>query len=147
MRIEKVSAFAEIISAVAIVVTLAYLTVQTRQNTVAVQAATRQAMLKADQDMLLYMASNPEVEESYYKASLTDNEKRRLDTYLVAFMRVRESNWFQYKSGGIDERTWESYRRSTVSLLSRTARMRNWWYRTGAGFFDAEFKEEIDQML
>ena len=49
MTLEQYAYLAEIIGVIAIVVTLIYLAVQTKQNTAAVQSSVRQAMLSEPQ--------------------------------------------------------------------------------------------------
>ncbi len=53
MNWTKLSAISEILSSVAILVTLIYLAIQTQQNADATQADTRQAILAADQQFLM----------------------------------------------------------------------------------------------
>ena len=59
MKIEKLSAIAELISSVAVVVTLVYLAVHTQQNTTAIQASIRQAMLTDDRELFLSQIEFP----------------------------------------------------------------------------------------
>lgn len=50
MKIERLAAIAEIVSSIAIVVTLGYLAVQTQQNTAAIVSNSRQQTLDAELD-------------------------------------------------------------------------------------------------
>jgi hypothetical protein len=126
MRIEKLAAIAEIVSAVAIVVTLAYLAIQTQQNTVAIQASVRQAMLESDRAMLFLQAENPSISISRdTDIELTDEDAVRLSSYLVAVVRVRENQRLQYQNGVIDERTWRTYSSAILPVFS-TERARSW---------------------
>ena len=59
MNWEAISAIGEIVGAIAVVVTLVYLTVQVRSATAATQAATVQAAAALDQDFLLALGSDP----------------------------------------------------------------------------------------
>jgi hypothetical protein len=59
MKLEKLSAIAELVSSVAILVTLGYLAVETRQNTLATQATVRQAMLAEDRELLFKTMEYP----------------------------------------------------------------------------------------
>ncbi len=77
MELQKLASIAEISSAAAILVTLVYLAIQTNQNTEAIQANTLQAMFSLDQELLNVVIESPEIDESYYKAELSDREMRR----------------------------------------------------------------------
>ena len=90
MNWTKLSAMAEILSSVAILVTLVYLAIQTQQSADSIQANTRQAILDADQQFLIKVMDNPEIYTSQYKPALTDDEKVRLGAYLILFVRMRE---------------------------------------------------------
>jgi hypothetical protein len=61
MNWEAISAVGEIVSAIAVVVTLVYLAVEVRRGTAATRAATVQAMAALDQDFLLTLGSDPVV--------------------------------------------------------------------------------------
>jgi hypothetical protein len=119
-----VSAVSEIVSASAVLVTLIYLAVQMRQNTASVQASTRQAILQEDQALIYRMLDDPDLLLLRFKPQLTDEEKIRLNMYLITIFRLRESNWRQYQNGVLDEPTWKSYRSSFRAFAS--ARVRAW---------------------
>jgi hypothetical protein len=147
MNWTKASAAAEILSSVAILVTLVYLAVEIQQNVAATQADTRQAMLESDQQFIQLFIDSPELHFLWYKPELTDEEKVRLSYYLVTFMRMRESNWFQYESGTLDDRTWRSYRASIVAVLS-APRTRLWWEKFGVErVFDPDFVSVVDNLI
>ncbi len=78
MSLEEIYYVGQTVAVVAILVTLVYVAVQTRQSTAATQAATRQALLDADQKLLTYLLDYPELEEIRYKKNLTDREKAQL---------------------------------------------------------------------
>lgn len=148
MNWEMLSAIAEILGSAAVLVTLAYLTIQSRQNTASIQANTRQAILDADQYFLIKIIESPEIFTSRFKSELTEEEKVRLGAYLIMFVRIRENNWLQYQNGVLDEVTWESYRKSIAQVLS-DVKSRNWWqnYAIGRQSFDQEFISIVNELL
>ena len=77
MKLEKLSAMAELVSSVAIVVTLIYLAVQTQQTNIALHAASREATMMADVTMLAAAMENPEVNVNLEKAEITDIEREQ----------------------------------------------------------------------
>jgi hypothetical protein len=125
--------------------TLAYLALEMRQNTIAVQGATRQAMLAEDRELLSMQLDNPHIYPFVHDvSSLTDAQKQQLSTWLVAFSRVREGIWLQYVNGVIDERTLDSYMAPFVAVMS-LAHTREWWRRrTARGVFDQEFVDNVN---
>ncbi len=103
-----IGAIGEILGAVAVVATLGYLAVQTRYNVAATQANTRQAILESDQKFIANLILDPAIEVIRWKRDLADDEKVILGHYLITFVRMRENNWLQFQSGGLDRETWES---------------------------------------
>lgn len=148
MKLEKLSAIAELVSSVAIVVTLVYLAIQTQQNTLAIQATVRQAMLTDDREMLFQQIAHPHlVGNRAGGADLSDEQLVELASYLVASVRVRENQWLQYQNGVIDERTWLTYRAALRAVFD-TEFVRAWWRnRSGRGEFDAGFVAMVDDLL
>jgi len=148
MNWTALSSISDILSSAAILVTLAYLAVQTRQAAKAAQSNTRQAMLSADQQLLQLIVDNPELYLIRFKPRLTDEEKIRLGAYLVTFVRMREYNWLQYQNGDLDEATWISYRSSIGQFLG-APKSRDWWqnYAKGMNAFDPGFMAVVDEQL
>ncbi len=148
MRLERLSAIAELVSAVAIVVTLAYLAVETNQNTAAIQATVRQSMLETDMDLLFAQMEYPHVMPGGYGGrDLTEDETAQPASWLIAFIRSRENYWLQYQNGVIDEATWASYRNPLGIVLSQVFSRSLWETRSGAGAWDAGFVRDVNRML
>jgi len=148
MKLERLAALGEIISSIAILVTLVYLAVQTAQTTAAIQADTRQESFNTAQTLLLYVASNPEIDEYYYKAELTDLEKRRLSAFLTSIVAMFQNRYMQYLSGSMDEQTWVAGLGAFVDTFSKT-RTRRWWnnYVASGTKLDRGFSEEMSRLL
>lgn len=141
------STISEMLSAIAILATLIYLAIQTKQSAKAVQASTRQEILASDQQFIMYAASNPEIELIRYKPHLSDEEKIRLGFFLTTFVRIRENNWLQHKNGVLDDATWDTYRRSIIIMLG-PASARNWWQHiSSVGTYNPEFESEVSETL
>jgi len=122
LDIKRLAAIAEIISSVAIVVTLVYLTIETRQNTDALLANSRQTALSADLALLENSVNYPELGEVMFGLSpgLSDTDVR-VRAHIISFLRVREFLWSQYEAGLMDEAAWQSYMRPLESVLSTPA--------------------------
>lgn len=148
MKLEKLSALAELVSAVAILVTLGYLAIQTQQNTAAVQATVRQAMLVDDLGLIQMQLDYPILLTGRSgDADLSDDELVRLHANLLGLFRTRENQWLQYQNGVIDERTWRTYQTAIPAVLS-TEFMRSWWRnRSPRGEFDEGFVTVVDKLL
>ena len=147
MNWTKASAVAEILSSVAILITLIYLVVEIQQNAEATQADTRQAILDSDQQYLELLIESPELHLLQFKPDLSDEERIRLSYLLTTFVRMRESNWLQYENGTLDDMTWQAYRLSLVAQISYP-RTRIWWQNFGVErIYDSEFISLVNELL
>lgn len=143
----KWSAVAEIISSIAILVTLIYLSIQTQQNTAAIQANTRQTMITTDLEALKAGMDYPSaLVHMRTSENISDEEKNRIVTWLIMLVRTREYQWFQYKNGLLDKQAWEAYLSGISSNLS-FPRTRKWWNHVANNYFDHEFVDEVNRYL
>ena len=126
MKSSKITAAAEIVSSIAILLTLGYLTIQTQQNTEALHANSRQATMAADIEFLTTLMDNPEIEANVRLPELSALQEAQIQPYVIAFMRIREFAWFQHKSGILDDATWRSYM-SPITAVLGPERARKIW--------------------
>lgn len=140
----KWSAIAEIISSAAILITLLYLAIQTQQNTDAIQASVRQAMLAEDRESLYKLIEYPLLNK---RTNLTEEEQIQITANMVAFIRMRENHWLQYQNGVLDEATWLSYREPLLSVVFHSVIGRNVWSTQSASILDPSFVDSINTWL
>ena len=147
MNWTKASAVAEILSSVAILITLVYLVVEIQQNAEATQADTRQAILESDQQYLELFVDSPELMVLQYQSDLSDEERTRLSYVLITHVRMRENNWLQYENGTLDDVTWRAYKGSLVATFSYP-QSRAWWQNFGVErIFNSEFISLVDELI
>ena len=136
----------EFIGAVVIVITLLYLALQIRQNTNALHAQSRQAILSAAQAELFVLIEHPDIIFSREKKELTAEEHARLSYWLIALMRVREFAWLQYRHGVIDEIQWRAESMVIQNVLL-TRNCHTWWASVGRQVFPMEFVSYVDGLI
>ena len=147
MDTSKLADIAEIVSSVAIIVTLIFLTVEVRQNTEALHAESRQSVLTSAQVELFALVEDPNILISMVKPNaLTPQEHVKLHSFLVAVMRAREFSWLQYKNGIIDERQWSTERTVALSILE-PRRNRTWWNKMGQKLVSSEYAAFMNELL
>lgn len=145
MKFERLAAIAEIVSSVAIVITLGYLAVETRQTNSALQANSREAAMLADVSILTTFVSNPEMNLNLSSTDLSAVDAAQVDNILAALTRVREFAWFQYQAGVMDSPAWRSY----VNPLARVLNLPQgalWWSRYRQEL-DPGFSTEMDRRI
>jgi hypothetical protein len=137
----------EFIGAIVIVATLIYLAMQVRQNTNALHAQSRQAIVSAAQTEIHKLMENPDILKAFAEAgSLTSEEQAKIGCWLGAAMRVREFSWLQYQNGVIDEAQW-STERGIIQGIFQAHVPRAWWESLGRQVFGAEFVSFVDDLL
>jgi len=146
MNASKLADISEIVSSIAIVITLVFLTLQMQQNTQAIEATSRQGALGSDTNFLVQAVNNPETILAWSKPELTDKEAIKLNESLILFFRNRENDFAQYQRGVMDGSTWNRYTSSIRSLFA-FERVRNWWSNLSAQYFDPGYVSEVNRIL
>ena len=148
MRIEKVAPIAEIISSVAIVVTLVYLSVQTQQTYRALIANSQQATLTADMTLISALIGNPEVAANAARpiSELSVAEEGQVANVFAGMMRTREFAWLQYQTEVLDEPTFESYMETLVRWIRDFEGYRYYW-EFFSQYTNPEFTEYVNSKL
>jgi hypothetical protein len=119
MNLEKIAPAAEIISSIAIVVTLVYLSIETQQTNASLLANSQQATMLADMALITALIGNPETAVNATKplAELNEAERLQVRLALAGQLRTREFTWFQYKNGVLDKATVDTYMRTLVRWI------------------------------
>ena len=144
---DKLNQWMTLAANVGVLVGIIFLAYEIRQNTDAVHAQTREAILAAGQAELPAVRNDPNLIDSIVReGSLTADEQVKLYTWLVSALKVREFSWLQRKSGVIDDAQWQSELAVTQAIL-QAPRIRLWWDRVGHKTVSDEFREFIDSVI
>ena len=145
MTLEHYAYIAEIVGVIVITATLAYLAIQTRQNTAAVQSSVRHAVLEADRESLRLVMEYPSLNRV---TDLTEDEETRLKAFLIHFLRTREHHWQQYENGVLDEGTWAVYRDALIPVMFSSRYGRAYWASPiGSQQFLPRFVEHVNEWI
>jgi len=147
MNWEAISAIAQILGVIVVVVTLVYLAAQVRQGNLLAKSQARQRMVEhAQHELYAQMADLSITYANVKEGPLTEEEQAKLNFFLTTFMRQREWEWFQYQDGVIDENFYKAYH-EVIGIHLGTSRSRKWWKTLGRLAFNPEFVAQVDQML
>jgi hypothetical protein len=148
MKLERWALIAEIAGAIAIVISLIFVgfqiqqgTEQTALNTKAIQASIRQSILHEDLEGLYLYMDHPFLNK---RINIEPDEEVQIRAQIVAFVRMREILWLQYRDGLLDEETWLSYRQPLTNVVFQSQIGRDVW--GGEGYSPA-FREYIDAWI
>ena len=146
MNWEAIGAIGEIVGAIAVVITVAYLAVQIRQNTQTVRASTFQAISDSSQGRLfaLQNVENARVWRIGMSEPLKLNEDERMlyILMLAATARGWDNLYYQHRSGLLDSSQWGGYAK-TIKAFVNTAGFRYFWQHR-MGQFSAEFESFVE---
>ena len=137
----------QLISSAAVLVTLVYLAIETRQNTAATRSNARQTQSTMDQTSLWNILNHADLFENITNGEpLTATDQSRVTFMWLASIRIREHEWRQYEEGALDEATWLAYRKP-LSYLLGTERTRRWWRVVGRNVFHPDFAKMVDSLI
>ena len=131
MTWEALGAIGEIVGAIAVVATLAYLAVQIKQNREDVQSANFHRISDSFNDLNRQVAGDPELARILnagfedYK-SLSEVEKTQFGMISLTAARVYDSLYYQVQRGTGDSELWESELETLKWFCSRPG-YRDWW--------------------
>jgi hypothetical protein len=161
MSIMELGALGELVSAIAVVVTIWYLAVQIRQNTHAMEEGRRLALaqtyqLRADalQDMLVRAADSEFIGPLITKLTqlgypedvsaldrITPDERGRFRQWQIAQQTHWDNMHFQYQQGFLDEEYYQDAFRERVARLAPT------WKALGITGGRRSFTVEVERLL
>ena len=123
---------------------------QTRRNTRSVRAAAFNSMVENSIRLLEHVFRDPEVADFLARAAeapdrLSTGERSRWDSYMTAVFRHFGNLLYQWETGAIEDRMWESYRRSFKDHLLAEAWVA--WYLGHSHLFDRRLAEEVSSIL
>ena len=147
MTLSDVASVGNIIAAIAVVMSLNYLSRQVRHANLIARSNVRQRMVEQAHDELYVLMNNPDLRESWLPdTKLSADAQSKLAFFLAAAMRQREWEWYQYKDGLIDRGVYGAYHQ-VIGFHLGIARTRNWWVTVGRLGFHPEFVAEVDALL
>jgi len=111
MNWDAIAAIAEIVSAIAVVVSLLYVAFEVRSGTRAIRVASRDSSFQSLMDFNFAVMSDPELGYVFQLGchdydALDERERARLVHVLYAFFKMFEKIYLHYLDGSVDESVW-----------------------------------------
>ena len=153
MTLQDLGNLGELISGIAVVITLVYLAVQIRQNTKTVRTSTYQALLDSSRSDTELILAHPHLARIYRvgrrdPTELTDEERPLFRMLIGQLLQNYEIMYLQHQHGVIDEEFWGRRRLLLRGILSQPG-VRQWWAgRANARrFYDPRFQEIVESLV
>lgn len=150
MNWDAVGAVAEVIGAVAVVVTLIYLAIQIRQNTNAVRLQTGHNISEEYRDIFAIISQNEGLADLIHRAaldheSISGADKARYYALNSNFVRAVENAFVQWNENALDHRHWSGMKRM-LSDYTRLPAFQEYWANRKHWFSD-EFQAFMDDEI
>ena len=149
MSIMELGALGEFVGAIAVVVTLIFLTVQIRQNTGIQKLASTQQVLSTSATVGAQNTSDERLMELLVAiAEGNDLTPIQLATFSTWMFSVFAAHWqvqYQYSNGYLDKEIFDTYERRTVYIM-KSQPARDWWRANGFRF-SATYQGYVDGLV
>ncbi len=152
MTIQELGSLGELVAAIATIITLAYLALQIRQNTITSRASTVQETARFSAGLAQSLFEDPELALLFDRGrqdltQLSDAERSRFSYIMIAFLRLAQNVHYQFEQGMMDEDVWSGYRERVLQWVAEPG-ARQWWSENRASYsqtFAAFVDRELDR--
>ena len=143
--------YGEFVGAIAVVVTLVYLTIQLRQNTKSSQNASWQAIIRQLSDLDVLEATDSELSSFFETAeespeSLTGDQYRKFVKIAQPRFGALEYAYLANKNGTIDGFFWDGLHPYTKYLISKSGYQR-FWTEQKHNMYHPDFIAYVDSLV
>jgi len=150
MNWNAIGAVGEILGAAAVVVTLIYLSVQLRQNSLQIRLASSQTAASNYSGNIIHVLSNLDQLDLFRRglqsfSALSDNDQACFHAIMLGFHTSFVQNQQLYDEGVIPEALFTGWAQDWASIL-KCAGAGEWWSRF-KGMLDAELRAEVEALI
>ena len=146
--------YGEFFGAIAVLVTLAYLIIQTNVNTKALRATIYNSWVNSRSEALRMMADHPE----FFSQVYSDSSRRFRDldraeqtfhmAYFTQMMNYNEQTYLHHLDGVIDQHVFDTFRRQLVNQLRSPLHQESWARSAHViEIFDKRFVEYVENTV
>lgn len=125
---EILGVVSEFVGAVAVVISLIYLSVQIRQNTRLMRATAKQSLTETTQGLIYHLSENADVWVKLVSGQepTSAEEDARMSLLVRAMLRGFESQCYQYETGLLEAEEWQALRQAMRDIC-RLPGCRTYW--------------------
>jgi hypothetical protein len=149
MNWDAVAVFVESIGALAVVISLVYLAIQTRHNAASTRSATEIEASRKFSAWITRVSEDDALQliwdDVQSATPLSPDQYRRWLWAVADLFHMSEGIFFQHQKGLVSDEIWREFERTMMGLL-QTAPTLEWW-RGGNSPFSAPFKTHIESAM
>jgi hypothetical protein len=147
MTMESLGNLGDFISSLAVLVTLVYLSVQTKQMVKTSQQQSHSDILARRQELMTLLMDRDFIEvygKGCSRLPLDALDAQRFTSFAISFLSHTQDTWIQYRAGLIDEQVWHA--ESSIMAVSFTQPGFLDWWEHGRQFLIPEFARVIERV-
>ena len=137
------------LGAIGVILTLAYLAIQIRQNTKATRSSVRQSISDSNLTLPGSLIEKTNIAEIFVKSfneeELDRVEKLQLQAFVYRDLRHWENVFFQMREGLLPDEEWSGFRENLIYLFSTSAYQEYWTEESN--LFSEPFKQAVAEYL
>ncbi len=147
LTIQDLGAIGELLGSVAVLATLVYLALQTRQNTMAIAAQLDATMMRARQEGHLSVGTSTELGEELDQQRIGARpiEQFRVHLYWLTQVARWQWEWQHGRRGLLLSYREDGMGRVIAGLFDRYRDYGEWWENTGSEYLNPEFVEWVEE--
>ena len=146
MNIVEVGAIGEFVSAIAVLITLVYIAVQSRQSVKTTQQKSHSDLLTRRQDLMRSLTDRDFIEvwsKGCSQQQLDSIDAQRFTSFGMSLSSHVQDAYIQYKAGLIGEKVWEA-EKSLLTVHFTQPGFVDWW-KHGQQYVTPEFVRYIEE--
>lgn len=146
MDMQTLGNLGDFISSLAVLITLVYLSVQTRQMVASSQQQSQSDILARRQELMTRLMDRDLIEvygKGCTRQPMDALDAQRFTSFAMSFLSHTQDTWIQYKAGLIDRQVWEA-ERSIMAVSFTQPGFLDWWEH-GQQFLIPEFARVIEK--
>ncbi len=146
LTIQDLGALGELLGSVAVLATLVYLALQTRQNTMAISAQLDATRITTSQTLILASATSNELEAALQADRISDQsiEQTRRAVYWLAQFLTHQWNWVHFRQGLLPSFHEPGLARTVAAMFNNFRAFEDWW-ETAKPRYLPEFVEWVEE--
>ena len=147
LTIQDLGALGELLGSIAVLATLVYLTLQTRQNRLAIAAQLDASMMRARQEGPLSVATSTELGEAVYQQRIEAQpiEQVRVQLYWLTQVTRWQWEWQHGRRGLLLSYREDGMGRVIAGQFDRYRDYGEWWDRQKSVNWNPEFVEWVEE--
>ena len=147
MNWDAIAAIGQIVGALAVVLSLAYLATQIRQNTSGIRRGSTADAIAAFREWNYHIIADPSTRQVFIRGTqgienLSDDETAQFVAFIYNLFKTAELLHFQYISGAMDEGVWAGWEKLLGTYCTTPGSLR--FYQERRQLFSPRFREWVD---